>query len=304
MSLPSAPMTSLRRVLLATMPSRPFAITAIGLGFHSFDECVGHVGGRFGHGDPGLFQRFDFPGGGSLAAGDDGSGVAHPAPGRRGGAGDERGYRLFAMLGGPFGCFFLGVAADLADEDDGLRLRVVVEHLEHVEMGCAVDGVAADADAGALAVAAARERPHGLVSQGAGARDDADAAALVDVAGGDADAAAAVRFLALAGRHEAGAIRADEPGLAALHGRFYFHHVLDRDAFGDRDYEVQPGVDSFEDGVGREWRRDEDDADGRPRLANGFGDGVEDRRLVLEALAAFAGVTPATTWVPYARESR
>ena len=57
----------------------------------------------------------------------------------------------FAQRGG----FVLGPAADLADHDDGLGFRVVVEHLEHVEVRGAVDRVAADADAGALAVARA-----------------------------------------------------------------------------------------------------------------------------------------------------
>jgi hypothetical protein len=50
---------------------------------------------------------------------------------------------------------------------------------------------------------------HGLVGQRAGARDDADLAALVDVAGHDAD-------LAFVGRDDAGAVRADQRGLGAL----------------------------------------------------------------------------------------
>ena len=41
-------------------------------------------------------------------------------------------------------------AADLADHDDRLGLRVVVEHLQHVDVLKPVDRVAADADAGRL----------------------------------------------------------------------------------------------------------------------------------------------------------
>ena len=49
------------------------------------------------------------------------------------------------------GGFFFGAAADLADHDDGFGLGVVVEHAQHVDVVGAVDGVAADADAGGLA---------------------------------------------------------------------------------------------------------------------------------------------------------
>ena len=77
-----------------------------------------------------------------------------------------------------------------------MRVRVGVEQLDDVQVRGAVDRVAADADAGGLADAAAGELPDGLVGQGAAAGDDADVALLVNVAGRDADAAAAVRILA------------------------------------------------------------------------------------------------------------
>jgi hypothetical protein len=56
-------------------------------------------------------------------------------------------------------------AADLADHDDPVRLRVVHEHLDDVQVRGAVDRVAADADAGALAHAAAGQLPDRLVGQ-------------------------------------------------------------------------------------------------------------------------------------------
>ena len=100
-----------------------------------------------------------------------------------------------------------------------VRLRVVVEQLDHVEMRGAVDRIAADADAGGLADAARGQLPHGFVGQRAAARDDADVALLVNVTGRDADAAAAVGILAFAGRDDARTIRADEPRLACLPSR-------------------------------------------------------------------------------------
>ena len=95
-----------------------------------------------------------------------------------------------------------------------VRVRVVVEHLDDVEVRGAVDRIAADADAGGLADAAAGELPDRLVGERAAARDDADVALLVNVAGRDADAAAAGGILPVAGRDDAGAVGADEARLA------------------------------------------------------------------------------------------
>src|SRR5262249_19337061 len=113
------------------------------------------------------------------------------------------------------------------------RFGVSVEQFDDVEMRRAIHGIAADADAGGLADAATGELPDCFISKCATARDYADIAALVDVAGSDADAAATVRILARAGCHDTGTIRPDEPCLAAQHGAFDLYHVVHRNAFGD-----------------------------------------------------------------------
>ena len=90
-------------------------------------------------------------------------GVAHAAAGRSGGACDEGGDGFFAVGLDPFCGFFFAGAADFADEDEGVGVRVVVEEFGAVGVGEPVDGVAADADAGGLAEAAAAELPDGFV---------------------------------------------------------------------------------------------------------------------------------------------
>ncbi len=117
-------------------------------------------------------------------------------PGRRGGARNEAGDGLPAVAPDPGGGFFFSRAADFADHDDAVRVRVGVEELDDVQVRGAVDRVAADADAGGLADAAAGELPDGFVGQRAAARHHADMALLVNVAGRNADAAAALRILA------------------------------------------------------------------------------------------------------------
>ena len=115
---------------------------------------------------------------------------------------------------------------------------------------------------------------------------------LVDVAGRDADAAAAVRILSLARGDDAGAIGTDQPRPLALHGALDLDHVVDGNALGDADDQVQPGIHALKNGVGGKGRRDKDSRSRRAGLLHGLGDGVEDGDLVLEELAAFAGRDP------------
>ena len=69
---------------------------------------------------------------------------------------------------------------------------VLKEDFEAVDEVRAGEGVAADADDEGLAEAGLRGLVHGFVGEGSGAGDDADAAALVDEAGHDADFALAL----------------------------------------------------------------------------------------------------------------
>ena len=86
------------------------------------------------------------------------------------------GFLVFDVLD-ELGRLFLGGAADLADHDDALGLRVGQEQLQAVDEVGAVDRIAADADAGRLAEAGGGGLRHRLVGQRARAGDDADLAA-------------------------------------------------------------------------------------------------------------------------------
>src|ERR1700676_1226811 len=147
--------------------------TQVGRGFDAADACGAH--GRV------------FVFGGALAAADDGTGVAHAAARRSGLAGDEADYRLLHVGLDEFGGALFSVAADFADENDGVGVGVVVEHADGVEERRADDRVATDADASGLADAEARQLIDGFIGQGAAAAYDADMALLVNAAGHDAD---------------------------------------------------------------------------------------------------------------------
>src|ERR1035438_1455304 len=168
--------------------------------------------------------------------------MAHAPAGRGGGPRDETGDRLPAVVPDPGGGFLFSRTADFADHDHAMRFRVGLEQFNDVQVRGAVDRVTADTDTSGLADAAAGELPNGFVGQGAAARNHADMALLVNVPGSDADTAAAVRILAGAGRHNTGAIGADQPGRPAFHRALDLDHIVDRDAFGNADNKVQPGI--------------------------------------------------------------
>src|SRR4051812_40824719 len=109
--------------------------------------------------------------------------MAHATARGRGRAADEADDRLLILRrADKLGGVLLGGAADLADHDDALRLVILEEELEAVDEVGAVDGIAADADAGRLAEPGRGGLRDGLVGERPRARDDADLAARVDVA--------------------------------------------------------------------------------------------------------------------------
>ncbi len=121
-----------------------------------------------------------------------------------------------------------GVAADFADEDDGVRVLVVVKEVHRVEERCADDGIATDADARGLANAKPRQLVDGFVGERAAAADDADVALFVDAAGHDAN-------FAFAGGDDARAVGTDEARFVEIDGGGSANHVDDWNAFGDAD---------------------------------------------------------------------
>ena len=110
--------------------------------------------------------------------------MPHTAAWRRGEAGDEADHRLVRHIFlDPFVGVFFGIAADLANHDHSLGLGILFELLQAVNKAGAVDGIAADADAGGLAKAGQDELINRLVSQRSGAGDNAPGGARLDDGG-------------------------------------------------------------------------------------------------------------------------
>ena len=194
----------LRIMLLQTFPLKQIASDEL------LTEGLAQVGGRALDNDTGGLKGLDLGVGITLAAGDDGTGVAHAAARGSGDTGDEGDDGLAAVLGvvllEEIGSLLLGGTTDLTDHDDTVGLAVLEEDLEAVDEVGTAEGVTADADDEGLAEAGLGGLVDGLVGEGAGSGDNTDAAALVDETGHDTD-------LALAGGDDARAVGTDETGL-------------------------------------------------------------------------------------------
>src|SRR5271156_1233116 len=229
--------------------------------------------GRFRDHDSGALQRLHLVAGAALAAGDDRAGMTHPPAGRCGAAGDKPDDRLLRPSRlQEFGAVFLGTAADFADHDDRLGLVIGEKHLEHLDEVRAVDRITTDADAARLPQTDRCGLSYRLIGQGAGARDDADLAAAMNMPGHDAD-------LALVGSDDTRAVGADQPRTAAGETALDADHVEDRDALGDADDQRDLGIGRLEDRIGGEGRRHIDHARVAAGRGAGLMHGVEDRQV-------------------------
>ena len=135
-----------------------------------------------------------------------------------------------------------------------------------------------------------------LVGERARARDDADVARLVDVAGHDAD-------LALARRDDARAVRADQRDVRVARSSTRLRLTMSSAGMPSvmQTIELDARRRGLEDRVGGARRRHEDDRRVGAGLLDRLGDGVEHRDALVNLAPPLPGVTPPTTLVPYSR---
>jgi hypothetical protein len=241
----------------------------------------GICSGVVGYAHTGSSQRFDFLLCGAFAAFDDSPGMTHARALRGASAGDESRHRFGHVGFDIFSSIDLGASTDLADEDDFLRSRIVLEHLQHVDEACADDGITTDPDTGCLSQAGFGQSMNDLIGEGAALRYHADVTGGGDIAGHDAD-------FRLSWDEQTGAVGADQAAVAALNIFVDLHHLQ----YGDvlcRAYDQRNiGVHGFENGIRRRRSRDEDQAGVSPGSFYCCPDGVEDG-FSFYPLAAFAG---------------
>src|SRR5437660_151664 len=231
------------------------------------DDVVGRLRHRNAGGPKRLFLAFRR----APVAGDDCTRVTHPLALRRGAAGDESNGLQSGAFAEHLRCALLIRAADLADDHKVRGLRVVLEELDDVLECQAEHRVPADPNDGRLAHSSRGERRADLICQRAAARHQTDVAGTRDSLRDDAD-------LGHAWRDQARAVRAQQSRpRVSVQEVLDLDHVLDRDAFGDTDDQLDSVGGRLHDGVRRKRWRHEYAGRVRARGADCLGDRVEDR---------------------------
>src|SRR5579872_544302 len=250
-----------------------------------FGEGLSKARRRRRDGNSGRFHSGSLGSSIALAAGNDRAGVTHAAAGGRGDASDKADHRFLAAPPGfvlqELRGVLLSGPSDLPDHNDRGGLRVGQKHLQHVDEFGSLDRVAADTDRGGLPKPLLGGLEHGLISQRAGARHDADIAGLENICRHDA-------YLALASGHDAGTVRPDQPRLRARERALHPDHVEHRNAFGDADDQRNFGIDRLADRIRRAGWRHINHAGIRAGLLARFRDRIEYRQAEM-GRTAFAG---------------
>src|SRR5690606_24810296 len=249
-----------------------------------FLEQLAHFGWVASGTNTASFHHFQLGVGRVGTTGDQGTGVTHAFSGRRCHTSDKANNGLGHIVFSPQSRVDFVWTADLANHDNGIGIRIVVEHLEHVDVLQTVDWVATDTDSRGLTQAQFGYLSNGFVCQRAGAADHTDAALAVNVAGHDTD-------LQLVRSDQTGAVRAQQQGFAVFcaHAVAHFQHVANRDAFGNADNQVQVSFNSFPDGSRSTCGRNVDNRHSCASFSLGVGHGGVNR-YTFEILTSTLGV--------------
>ncbi len=86
-----------------------------------------------------------------------------------------------------FGCLLFCISADLADDQNSFGTRVILEHLEQIDVVRSVDWVSTNTDGCTLSESDPAELPCSFVGQGPALADDTDRSWLMDITWHDAD---------------------------------------------------------------------------------------------------------------------
>src|SRR5918992_5241603 len=219
---------------------------------------------------------------GAFPPGDDGTGMTHTFAGRRGDPGDIGHHRFAERRFDIRRGFFLFRAADLADQDNAFGLRVLFKQLKTIDEIHAMDRIAPDPHTGTLPQSALGGLMDGFIGERARARDDADTAWLMDIAGHDAD-------LALPGGDDPRTVGANEAGAGILtEAHAELDHIEYRDTLGNAYDHVDTCIRRLRDRLHRISGGHKDHAGFSPGLLYGFTDRIEHRQTEVD-LAATPG---------------
>src|SRR5690625_4478176 len=194
---------------------------------------------------------------------------------------DKRNHRLRHVLLDVCCSFLFGRPADLANQDDGFGLWILLEQLQRIDETCADNRIAADADGRTLAETLAGQLIDRFVGQRTGTRDHAYRTFAEDNRRHDTD-------FRLTRLDDARAVRTDQARTFLLDEGVNLCHIADRDDLRYTDNHFDAGFGLFHDGIRGKRRRHKDDRGIGSFLLHGLTNGVEHRPVEV-SLTALAG---------------
>ena len=196
--------------------------------------------------------------------------MPHASSRRCGLPGDEAHHRFGDVLRDVGGGVFFRRATNLADQDYGSGLRVLLKLLETLDKREASHRIPTDADTGGLANTTCRELGHGFIGQGATARHHSHPSRLMDMGRHN------THFRLARGNHP-GAIWTNQDHLFPYHIAPYHQHIADGNAIGDAHHQPDASLHRFQYRIRRERPGHKDERGVGSRIGDGFGHTVEQR---------------------------
>lgn len=228
----------------------------------ALDELVVQSSSKLGRraldSDTGGLERGDLGVGITLTTADNGTSVTHSPTWWGGDTSNEADNRLVGgvVLLQEVGSVFLGRTTNLTNHDDAVSLFVLEEDVQAVNEVGTGEGVTTNTNNEGLTKAGLGSLVDGFVGKSSGARDNTNAAALVDESRHDTN-------LALAGSNDTGAVGADHTRLAlGLEHICDAHHVVLGNSLSDSHNQRNLGGDSLLDTRGSDRWGNEDGSSG------------------------------------------
>jgi len=222
---------------------------------HELGHLLAHLGWVAHDMNASGLESSDLLSSSTLTTSNDGTGVAHTAAWGRGLASDEadNGQVAVVVRTKPLSGFLLGLTTDLTNHDDTFGFGIIDELSEHINEVSTVERVTANTDNRRLAKSLGSRLVNSLVGQSTRAGHDTDFTLRVDVTRHDTD-------LAFARLDDTGTVRANQARLVLrLHDRFDLDHIESGNTLSDADNEIHLCLNSFEDSISGEGRRNIND---------------------------------------------
>ena len=166
---------------------------------------------------------------------------------------------------------FFRAAANLTNHHNRFGLRIVLEQTQNIDKGRTWDRVATDTNTARLTKTFIGGLLNRFIRQRTGARNNPNTARQVNMTRHDTN-------LALTRSDHARTVWPNHAHASLLQTHFHLQHIQRRDPFRDTDDQLDPSIDSFQDGIFTKRCRNVNHRGGRPRRFDRITHGIKYRQ--------------------------